>query len=97
MLSIGPVLAIDDAIGLKVRALHDRTTHRDFIDVHAATIAGYTPGDLERLGRREAGQLQPLSGEPQLVADPDVGRARVDGQGGQGGPGHRQPRQQRAQ
>jgi hypothetical protein len=52
MLSIGPVLAIDDAIGLKVRALHDRTTHRDFIDVHAATIAGYTPGDLERLGRR---------------------------------------------
>jgi hypothetical protein len=52
MLSVGPVLAIDDAIGLKVRALHERTTHRDFIDVHAATNAGYTRGDLERLGRR---------------------------------------------
>jgi hypothetical protein len=52
MLSVGPVLTIDDAIGLKVRALHERTTHRDFIDVHAATNAGYTRGDLERLGRR---------------------------------------------
>lgn len=52
MLSVGPVLTIDDAIGLKMRALHDRTTHRDFIDVHAATAAGYTRGDLERLGRR---------------------------------------------
>jgi hypothetical protein len=52
MLSVGPVLAIDDAIGLKMRALHDRTTHRDFIDVHAAIISGYTTGDLERLGRR---------------------------------------------
>ena len=52
MLSVGPVLAIDDAIGLKVRALHERTTHRDFIDVRAASAAGYTPGDLERLGRR---------------------------------------------
>jgi len=45
-------LAIDDAIGLKVRALHERTTHRDFIDVRAATNAGYSRGDLERLGRR---------------------------------------------
>jgi hypothetical protein len=52
LLSIGPVLAIDDAIGLKVRALHDRTTHRDFIDVHATATAGYTASDLERLGRR---------------------------------------------
>jgi Nucleotidyl transferase AbiEii toxin, Type IV TA system len=52
MLSVGPVLAIDDAIGLKMRALHERTTHRDFIDVCAAAAAGYTQGDLERLGRR---------------------------------------------
>lgn len=39
-LEIGPVLTLDDAIGLKVRALHDRAAHRDFIDVHAATIRG---------------------------------------------------------
>jgi hypothetical protein len=51
-LSVGPVLAIDDAIGLKMRALHDRTTHRDFIDVRAAAAAGYSVQDLERFGRR---------------------------------------------
>jgi hypothetical protein len=56
MLSVGPVLAIDDAIGLKVRALHDRTTHRDFIDVHAATTAGYT---LRRRRRRATGRSSP--------------------------------------
>jgi hypothetical protein len=59
MLSVGPVLAIDDAIGLKVRALHDRTTHRDFIDAYAATNAGYTRGDLERLGRRHTPEFDP--------------------------------------
>ena len=37
---------------MKVAALHDRATHRDFIDVHAAaTRGGYTLCDLERLGR----------------------------------------------
>jgi hypothetical protein len=51
-LSVGPVLAIEDAVGLKMRALHDRTTHRDFIDVRAAAAAGYSVQDLERLGRR---------------------------------------------
>jgi hypothetical protein len=51
---VGPVLAIDDAIGLKMRALHDRALHRDFIDVHAAARSGYTPSDLENFGRRHA-------------------------------------------
>jgi hypothetical protein len=51
-MSVGPVLAIEDAIGLKMRALHDRTTHRDFIDVRAAATAGYSVRDLERFGRR---------------------------------------------
>lgn len=50
--SVGPVLAIEDAIGLKMRALHDRTTHRDFIDVRAAAAAGHSLQDLERFGRR---------------------------------------------
>ena len=50
--SVGPVVTIDDAIGLKVRALHDRALHRDFIDVHAAARSGFSPGDLERFGRR---------------------------------------------
>jgi len=51
-MSVGPVLAIEDAIGLKMRALHDRTTHRDFIDVRAAAAAGYSVQDLECFGRR---------------------------------------------
>ncbi len=50
-LSIGPVLAFDDAVGLKVRALHDRAAHRDFIDVHAAH-ARYGRRELEALGAR---------------------------------------------
>jgi hypothetical protein len=46
------VLAKDDAVGLKVRALHDRAAHRDFIDVRAAAIvAEYSLEELERLGR----------------------------------------------
>lgn len=49
-LEIGPVLALDDAVGLKMRALHDRAAHRDFIDVHAAARrGGYTYADLERV------------------------------------------------
>jgi hypothetical protein len=51
LLDVGPVLALDDAVGLKVGALHDRATHRDFIDVHAANVrGGFTLNDLERLG-----------------------------------------------
>ncbi|MFI2452576.1 nucleotidyl transferase AbiEii/AbiGii toxin family protein [Streptomyces sp. NPDC019539] len=33
----GPVLSLDDVIGTKVRALADRGTVRDFIDVQAAS------------------------------------------------------------
>lgn len=49
----GPVLALDDVIGTKVRALADRGAVRDLIDVHAAS-RHRTIADLERLGRRHA-------------------------------------------
>ena len=39
------------AVGLKVRALHDRAAHRDYIDVHAA-FSRYGWRDLEALGAR---------------------------------------------
>lgn len=45
----GPVLSRDDAVGLKVRALHDRGFPRDVIDVHSARDL-YATGELERLG-----------------------------------------------
>jgi hypothetical protein len=55
LFDLGPVLALDDAVGLKVRPLADRALHRDFIDVHAAAVkAGYSWPDLERLGARHA-------------------------------------------
>ncbi|UIX33455.1 nucleotidyl transferase AbiEii/AbiGii toxin family protein [Streptomyces sp. GQFP] len=47
----GPVLAFDDVIGTKVRALADRGAVRDLIDVHAAADS-HTLQDLERLGER---------------------------------------------
>ncbi|WP_327136207.1 nucleotidyl transferase AbiEii/AbiGii toxin family protein (plasmid) [Streptomyces sp. NBC_01343] len=47
----GPVLALDDVIGTKVRALADRGAVRDLIDVHAASRMR-TTAELERLGRR---------------------------------------------
>ncbi|MFK4123678.1 nucleotidyl transferase AbiEii/AbiGii toxin family protein [Streptomyces longwoodensis] len=47
----GPVLALDDVIGTKVRALADRAATRDFIDVHAAA-GDHTFPDLETLGER---------------------------------------------
>ena len=71
LLEIGPVLALDDAVGMKVAALHDRATHRDFIDVHAAaTRADYTLADLERLGAvtYPAGMLRPVREHPSLAA-----------------------------
>jgi hypothetical protein len=53
LFELGPVLTLDDAVGLKVRPLADRALHRDFIDVHAAAVkAGYTWPDLENLGAR---------------------------------------------
>ncbi|MFF4185803.1 nucleotidyl transferase AbiEii/AbiGii toxin family protein [Streptomyces sp. NPDC001691] len=49
----GPVLALDDVIGTKVRALADRGAVRDLIDVHAASRQR-SNADLETLGRRHA-------------------------------------------
>ncbi|MGW5589001.1 nucleotidyl transferase AbiEii/AbiGii toxin family protein [Streptomyces sp. NPDC003857] len=49
----GPVLALDDVIGTKVRALADRGAVRDLIDVHAAS-QHHSQADLENLGRRHA-------------------------------------------
>ncbi|MGV9807225.1 nucleotidyl transferase AbiEii/AbiGii toxin family protein [Micromonospora chersina] len=50
-LSIGPVVAFEDAVGLKVRALHDRAAHRDYIDINAASQhLGWR--ELETLGAR---------------------------------------------
>ncbi|MEU0038869.1 nucleotidyl transferase AbiEii/AbiGii toxin family protein [Streptomyces sp. NPDC006333] len=49
----GPVLAFDDVIGTKVRALADRGAVRDLIDVHAAS-RHRSMADLETLGRRHA-------------------------------------------
>ncbi|MFC9796832.1 nucleotidyl transferase AbiEii/AbiGii toxin family protein [Streptomyces sp. NPDC127584] len=47
----GPVLALEDVIGTKVRALADRGAVRDLIDVHAAA-RGRTVHELESLGAR---------------------------------------------
>jgi hypothetical protein len=47
----GPVLALDDVIGTKVRALADRGYPRDLVDIHAASRIR-SQGGLESLGRR---------------------------------------------
>ncbi|MBW1597499.1 nucleotidyl transferase AbiEii/AbiGii toxin family protein [Streptomyces sp. JJ38] len=49
----GPVLAIEDVVGTKVRALADRGLARDLIDVRAAARR-WTDTDLEELGGRHA-------------------------------------------
>lgn len=49
----GPVLALDDVIGTKVRALAGRGLPRDLIDIHAASRLR-TARELESLGRRHA-------------------------------------------
>lgn len=49
----GPVLALDDVIGTKVRALAARGLPRDLIDIHAASQLR-TNRELEALGRRHA-------------------------------------------
>lgn len=51
--SYGPVLAEEDVIGTKVRALADRGAPRDLIDVYAASHR-WSTGDLEKFGRRHA-------------------------------------------
>jgi predicted nucleotidyltransferase component of viral defense system len=49
----GPVLALYDVIGTKVRALEGRGLPRDLIDIHAASqLCSHT--ELETLGRRHA-------------------------------------------
>lgn len=55
----GPVLAEEDVIGTKVRALADRGAARDFLDVYAASRR-WTTSDLEEFGRRHArGRFSP--------------------------------------
>ncbi|MFC8422834.1 hypothetical protein ACFUN7_18505 [Streptomyces sp. NPDC057236] len=49
----GPVLSLDDVLGTKVRALADRGTVRDLVEVQAASRPRST-ADLESLGRRRA-------------------------------------------
>lgn len=49
----GPVLALDDVIGTKVRALAGRGLPRDLIDIHAAS-GQRSNVELEALGRRHA-------------------------------------------
>lgn len=49
----GPVLAVEDVVGTKVRALADRGLARDLIDVHAAADR-WTHSELEEFGRRHA-------------------------------------------
>lgn len=49
----GPVLALDDVIGTKVRALADRGYARDLVDIHAASRL-CSNDELESLGRRHA-------------------------------------------
>ncbi|MFJ1878235.1 nucleotidyl transferase AbiEii/AbiGii toxin family protein [Streptomyces chartreusis] len=49
----GPVLAEEDVIGTKVRALADRGAPRDLIDVFASSRR-WSTADLEEFGRRHA-------------------------------------------
>jgi predicted nucleotidyltransferase component of viral defense system len=51
--SYGPVLALYDVIGTKVRALAGRGLPRDLIDIHAASQL-CSNAELESLGRRHA-------------------------------------------
>jgi hypothetical protein len=51
--AIGPVLALYDVIGTKVRALAGRGLPRDLIDSHAASKL-CSNAELESLGRRHA-------------------------------------------
>ncbi|MFI1970062.1 hypothetical protein BLA24_18565 [Streptomyces cinnamoneus] len=66
----GPVLALDDVVGTKVRALAARGYPRDLVDVHAAFASGrWSRVEVEELGRAHAGDAFDL-GEL---------RARLDG------------------
>ncbi|MEU2505140.1 nucleotidyl transferase AbiEii/AbiGii toxin family protein [Streptomyces sp. NPDC007863] len=50
----GLLLSLRDVVGTKVRALADRGMARDLIDVHAAAERGWSPEELEELGRQHA-------------------------------------------
>lgn len=64
----GLTLSRDDAVGLKVRALHDRGFPRDVIDVFSAREL-YTTTDLEHLGAQhdEEFELEELHGRLEAV------------------------------
>ncbi|MEU3796031.1 nucleotidyl transferase AbiEii/AbiGii toxin family protein [Streptomyces fructofermentans] len=64
----GPTLSRDDAVGLKVRALHDRGFPRDVIDVYSAHHL-YTTAELEQLGAQheEDFDLDELRGRLEAV------------------------------
>lgn len=51
-------LSLDDTVGLKARALHDRFVIRDIIDLHAVADA-FSYIDLENLARRHDPDLDP--------------------------------------
>jgi predicted nucleotidyltransferase component of viral defense system len=51
VMSFGPVLALEDAVALKMGALHDRGLPRDLIDIYSAA-AYFSRGELMALGRR---------------------------------------------
>lgn len=57
----GPVLALDDVIGTKVRALADRGYPRDLVDIHAASRIR-SQAELESLGRKCAWEEFSLEG-----------------------------------
>lgn len=63
----GPTLSRDDAVGLKVRALHDRGFPRDVIDVFSAREL-YTIGELERLGAQHDEEFDPAELHARLEA-----------------------------
>ncbi|MFI2353029.1 hypothetical protein ACH492_39915 [Streptomyces sp. NPDC019443] len=47
--SAGPVLSVDDTVGLKTRAVHDRGFPRDLLDVFSARHL-YSTAEMEQLG-----------------------------------------------
>ena len=51
-MDVGPVLALEDAIGGKVCALASRAEPRDYIDTAASLRRGYTPEQLIGFARR---------------------------------------------
>lgn len=76
----GPVLALYDVIGTKVRALAGRGLPRDLIDIHAASrLCSNT--ELESLGRHHAWDEEFSLSELKARLDDDVGAIRLDKDG----------------